>query len=80
MQIYTATHPMGAAQRRGEVKFGKTVESGDDVWIGGGSVVLPGVSIGSGSVIGGGSVVTCDIAAGDIAAGNPSRVVSEVSG
>jgi maltose O-acetyltransferase len=74
VQIYTATHPLEAEQRRRE-EFGKPVEIGADVWVGGGAIILPGVRIGSRSVIGAGSVVTRDVPDGVFAAGNPCRVV-----
>ncbi len=80
VQIYTATHPMNASERRSGLEYGKPVDIGDDVWIGGGVVVLPGVSIGSGAVIGAGSVVTRDVPAGTFAAGNPCQVIRQVSG
>ena len=60
-------------------EYGIAVSIGDDVWIGGGSIILPGVSIGSGTVIGAGSVVTKDIPGGVIAAGNPCRVIREIT-
>lgn len=74
VQIYTATHPMDAALRRKQ-EFGKPVEIGSDVWIGGGAILCPGVTIGSKAVIGAGSVVTRDIPEGVFAAGNPCRVI-----
>jgi len=77
VQIYTAMHPMNAAERRLS-EFGKPVTIGSDVWVGGGALILPGVTIGSRSVIGAGSVVTRDIPKGVFAAGNPCRVVREV--
>jgi maltose O-acetyltransferase len=75
VQIYTAYHPLDAAQRRTGVEYGKRVAIGDDVWVGGGAIICPGVTIGSGSVIGAGSVVTRDIPAKVFAAGNPCRIV-----
>ena len=75
MQIYTATHPMDAAQRRKGLEGGKPVLIGADVWVGGGAIILPGVTIGARSVIGAGSVVTRDVPAGVFAAGNPCRVI-----
>src|SRR5918996_5285367 len=57
VQIYTPMHPFNAEQRRRE-EFGKPVEIGSDVWVGGGAIILPGVRIGSRAVIGAGSVVT----------------------
>lgn len=80
VQIYTAMHPMSAAERRRGSEFGKPVEIGSDVWLGGGVVVLPGVSIGSEAVIGAGSVVTRDVPGGVFAAGNPCRVIRPISG
>lgn len=77
VQIYTATHPMNARLRRTQ-EFGKPIEIGSDVWVGGGAIVCPGVSIGSASVIGAGSIVTRDIPAGVFAAGNPCRVICEI--
>lgn len=79
VQIYTAMHPMDAVARRGK-EFGKPVEIGSDVWVGGGAIILPGVRIGSGSVIGAGSVVTRDVPDDVFAAGNPCRVVQSISG
>jgi maltose O-acetyltransferase len=58
--------------------FGKPVEIGSDVWIGGGAIILPGVRIGSRTVVGAGSVVTRDIPEGVLAAGNPCRVIREI--
>ena len=73
MQIYTATHPMNAELRRTE-EFGKPVEIGSDVWVGGGAIICPGVTIGSRAVIGAGSVVTRDIPEGVFAGGQPVPV------
>jgi maltose O-acetyltransferase len=78
VQIYTAMHPFDAAQRRRE-EFGRPVEIGADVWVGGGAIILPGVRIGSRAVIGAGSVVTRDVPDGVLAAGNPCRVVREIA-
>jgi maltose O-acetyltransferase len=78
VQIYTATHPMNAALRR-QQEFGKPVEIGSDVWVGGGAVICPGVKIGSKAVIGAGSVVTRDIPDGVFAAGNPCRVINYIT-
>jgi maltose O-acetyltransferase len=80
VQIYTATHPMGAAERRKGLEYAKPIEIGDDVWIGGGAIVCPGVRIGARAVIGAGSVVTRDIPEGVFAAGNPCRVIREAGG
>jgi maltose O-acetyltransferase len=74
VQIYTATHPMNAVLRRTQ-EFGKPISIGSDVWIGGGAIICPGVSIGSRTVIGAGSVVTHDIPNDVFAAGNPCRTI-----
>ena len=75
VQIYAATHPLQASIRQQGLEAGKPVAIGDDVWIGGGAILCPGVTIGARSVIGAGSVVTRDIPADVFAAGNPCRVV-----
>ena len=77
VQIYTAAHPMEAEARRGR-EFGRPVTVGSDVWVGGGAILCPGVTVGSRSVIGAGSVVTRDIPEGVFAAGNPCRVIRRV--
>ena len=78
VQIYTATHPLNAELRRKQ-EFAKPVEIGSDVWVGGAAVICPGVTIGSRTVIGAGSVVTRDIPMGVFAAGNPCRVIREIT-
>jgi maltose O-acetyltransferase len=78
VQIYTAMHPLNAEARRTQ-EFGKPVAIGSDVWLGGGAIICPGVRIGSRSVIGAGSVVTRNIPDGVLAAGNPCRVIRELS-
>ena len=77
-QIYTPMHPFNSTLRR-QQEFGKPVEIGSDVWIGGGALILPGVRIGSRAVIGAGSVVTRDIPEDVFAAGNPCRVIREIT-
>ena len=78
VQIYTPLHPFDAQQRRRE-EYGKAIAIGSDVWVGGGAIILAGVTIGSRSVIGAGSVVTRDIPDGVFAAGNPCRVIRAIS-
>ena len=78
VQVYTATHPMNADLRRKQ-EFAKPIDIGSDVWVGGGAVICPGVTIGSRSVIGAGSVVTRDVPGGVFAAGNPCRVIREIT-
>ena len=78
VQVYTATHPFDAGLRRIR-EFAKPIDIGADVWVGGGAILCPGVTIGARSVIGAGSVVTRDIPAEVFAAGNPCRVIRPVS-
>lgn len=78
VQLLTADHPREASERARGIESAKPLTVGDDVWIGAGAILCPGVSIGSGSVVGAGSVVTRDVPAGTIAAGNPCRVVREL--
>ena len=73
VQIYTADHPRDAATRRAGLEFGRPIRIGSDVWIGGGAIILPGVTIGDGALIGAGSVVTRDVAPDAIVTGNPAR-------
>ena len=75
VQVYAASHPMNASQRAQGMEYGKAVNIGSDVWIGGGAIICPGVTIGDRSVIGAGSVVTRDIPADVFAAGNPCRII-----
>jgi maltose O-acetyltransferase len=78
VQIYTPVHPLNAELRRKQ-EYGKPVEIGADVWVGGGAIILPGVHIGSRAVIGAGSVVTRDIPERVFAAGNPCRVIRDIT-
>ena len=72
-----AGEPYDAGRRR-TPEYGQPVTIGSDVWIGGGAIILPGVSIGDRSVVGAGSVVTRSIPAGVLAAGNPCRVIRKI--
>ena len=78
VQILTPMHPMSAEQRRGK-EYGRAIEIGSDVWVGGGALILPGVRVGSRCVIGAGSVVTRDVPDGVFAASNPCRVIREIT-
>jgi maltose O-acetyltransferase len=78
VQIYTATHPPDAALRRSR-EFGKPITIGSDVWVGGGAIICPGVTIGSRTIIGAGSVVTRDVPDAVFAAGNPCRVIRQTT-
>jgi maltose O-acetyltransferase len=75
VQIYAADHPRDVETRRACLELGKPVRIGSGVWIGGGAIVLPGVTIGDSAIIGAGSVVTRDVPAGATVVGNPARVV-----
>ena len=79
VQVYTATHPVDYKERTSGLEFAKPISIGEDVWIGGSAVICPGVSIGDRSIIGAGSVVTKDIPADVIAAGNPCRVIRPIN-
>ncbi|WP_205752851.1 sugar O-acetyltransferase [Cryptosporangium phraense] len=78
VQLLTATHPMDPAVRREGWQSGEAITIGNTVWLGGGVIVCPGVSIGDDAVIGAGAVVTRDIPAGAVAVGNPARVIRSV--
>ena len=78
VQIYTATHPIDAEERAKGPESAKPIRIGSKVWIGGGSIICPGVKIGEGTTIGAGSVVTRDIPANVFAAGNPCRVIRKL--
>lgn len=77
--IYTAGHPIHPDTRNSAYEYGKAVTVGDNVWIGGNTVILPGVNVGSNVVIAAGSVVTKDIPDWCVAAGNPCRVIRKIT-
>ena len=79
VQIYTATHPVDWQERATGLEFAKAITIGSHVWVGGGAIICPGVSIGERSVIGAGSVVTKDIPADVFAAGNPCRIIRNLA-
>lgn len=79
VSIYTAGHPVHPHSRNSRYEYGIAVTVGNDVWLGGCTVICPGVTIGDGCVIGAGSVVTKDIPAWSLAAGNPCRVIREIT-
>lgn len=79
VQIYAATHPLLAAERVKGPELGYPITIGENVWIGGAAIIGPGVTIGDNTTIGAGSVVVRDIPAAVFAAGNPCRVIRELS-
>jgi maltose O-acetyltransferase len=78
VQLLTPTHPVDPGPRRDKWEAAKPIAIGDNVWLGGGVVVLPGVTIGENTVVGAGSVVTRDLPANVVAVGNPARVVRTI--
>ncbi|MEV0972703.1 sugar O-acetyltransferase [Microtetraspora glauca] len=78
VQLLTPTHPVDPDARRAKLEAAEPIVIGDNVWIGGGAIVLAGVTIGENSVIGAGAVVTRDIPAGVVAVGNPARVIRHI--
>jgi maltose O-acetyltransferase len=74
VQILAADHPRDPAERAAGLEFGRPIRIGRNVWIGGGAIILPGVTIGDDALIGAGSVVTRDVPDGATAMGNPARV------
>jgi maltose O-acetyltransferase len=78
VQLLTPTHPIEPGPRCDKLEAARPITIGDNVWLGGGVIVCPGVSIGDDSVIGAGSVVTRDIPSGVVAVGNPARVIRRV--
>jgi maltose O-acetyltransferase len=79
VQLLAADHPLNPVERASGREFGSPITIEDDVWLGGGAIVLPGVTIGRASVIGAGSVVTKNIPPGVVAVGNPCRVIREIA-
>jgi maltose O-acetyltransferase len=77
--VYTANHPIDASVRNQSIEYGKPVQIGNNVWVGGNTVINPGVSIGDNVVIGSGSVIVKDIPDNVIAAGNPAKVIRKIT-
>ncbi|MEU9556296.1 sugar O-acetyltransferase [Streptomyces fumanus] len=78
VQLLTPTHPLEPGPRRDKLEAARPITIGDNVWLGGGAIVLPGVTIGDDSVIGAGAVVTKDVPPGVVAVGNPARPVRDL--
>lgn len=79
VHIYTATHPLDAVERRSGIEYALPVRIEDGVWIGGGSIVCPGVEIGENTVVGAGSVVVESLPPNSLAVGNPCRVIRKLN-
>ena len=77
--LLTPTHPIDPDLRRAGWEAAEPITIGDNVWLGGGAIVLPGVTIGADSVVGAGAVISRDLPAGVVAVGNPARVIRSVS-
>jgi maltose O-acetyltransferase len=78
VQIYTAAHPLQVEPRNQGLEVAKRIVVEDNVWIGGAAILLPGVTIGRNAVVGAGAVVTRDVPANTVVAGNPARVIREM--
>jgi len=78
VQLLTATHPIDPGPRRDGWEYAKPITIADNVWLGGGVIVCPGVTIGRDTVVGAGAVVTRDLPGGVVAAGVPARVLREI--
>ncbi|MET4059336.1 maltose O-acetyltransferase [Arthrobacter sp. UYP6] len=78
VQLLTPTHPVEPEPRRDKLEAAKPITVGNNVWIGGGAIILPGVTVGENSVIGAGAVVTKDVPANVVVVGNPARVVKQL--
>ena len=78
VQLLTPTHPIDPGLRRDKWEAARPITIGDNVWLGGGVIVCPGVSIGENTVVGAGAVVTRDLPPNVVAAGNPARVIREI--
>lgn len=75
VQLLTPTHPLEAERRRAKWEGSKPIAIADNVWLGGGAIVLPGISIGANTVVGAGAVVTKDLPPNVLAVGNPARII-----
>lgn len=77
VQLLAATHPLEPELRARGLEYAEPIALGDDVWLGGGAIVLPGVTIGDRAIVGAGSVVTRDVPADVVVAGNPARIIRD---
>ncbi|MCM6881582.1 chorismate mutase [Enterococcus italicus] len=79
VQLYTASHPLQPAKRNSGLENGQPITIGDNVWLGGGAIILPGVTLGDNVVVGAGSVVTKSFPANVVIAGNPATIIQELA-
>ncbi|WP_079708654.1 sugar O-acetyltransferase [Paraliobacillus ryukyuensis] len=78
VQIYTATHPLNPTERNSGTEFGKPITIKHNVWIGGGAIINPGVTIGNNAVIASGAVVTKDVPDNVVVGGNPAKIIKHI--
>jgi maltose O-acetyltransferase len=78
VQIYTATHPLNPTERNSGKEYAKPISFGDNVWIGGGAIINPGVTVGNNVVIASGAVVTKDVPDHVVVGGNPARIIKQI--
>ncbi|KAJ1992318.1 hypothetical protein H4R33_001047 [Dimargaris cristalligena] len=78
VQIYTVTHPLDPVARSSRIEYAKPIHVGNDVWIGGGAIILPGITIGEGAIVAAGGVVTRDVPPNVVVAGNPARIIKRL--
>ncbi len=78
VHIYTATHPFHLVERNSGKEYGKPVKIGNNVWVGGGAIINPGISIGDNAVIASGAVVTKDVPNNVVVGGNPAKVIKTI--
>lgn len=79
VQLYTATHPLEPVKRNSGLEYGKPIKIGDNAWLGGGAVILPGVTLGNNVVVGSGAVVTKSFGDNVVLGGNPARVLKTIA-
>lgn len=78
VHLYTATHPLDPTTRRSGLELALPITLADNVWLGGGSIICPGITIGENTVVGAGSVVTRDLPPNVVTAGNPARILRQL--
>ena len=75
VQLYTATHPLDPDERNTSIEYGKPITFGDNVWVGGGAIIIPGVTLGDNVVVGAGAVVTKSFPDNVVLGGNPAKII-----